>query len=51
MTQKTLTAFWLSLLGGLWMLLSGRFMYGSFIGSMGGSPYGWERHHMLWVVA
>ncbi|EDX83277.1 hypothetical protein S7335_457 [Synechococcus sp. PCC 7335] len=48
MTQKTLTAFWLSLLGGLWMLLSGRFMYGSFTRMPGRSPGGWGHHHMLW---
>lgn len=44
MTQKTLTAFWISLLGGLWMLLSGRFMYGSFMNR----PRGWGHHHLLW---
>ena len=44
MTQKTLTAFWLSLLGGLWMMLSGRLMYGSFTRI----PGGWGRHHMIW---
>ena len=48
MTQRTLTAFWLSLLGGLWMLLSGRFMYGSFTRLPGRSPSGWGHPHMLW---
>lgn len=44
MTSKTLAAFWLSFLGGLWMFLSGRFLYGSFTRM----PAGWGHHHMMW---
>ncbi len=44
MTQKMLTAFWLSLVGGLWMLASGGLMYGRF----NRMPNGWGPHHMMW---
>ncbi|MEL7053580.1 MAG: hypothetical protein AAGM45_17590 [Cyanobacteria bacterium J06588_5] len=44
LTQKTLAGFWLSFLGGLWMFLSGRLVYGSFVRM----PTGWGRHHMMW---
>ncbi len=44
MTQKMLTAFWLSLVGGLWMLASGGLMYGRF----NRMPTGWRPHHMMW---
>ncbi|MEA5463806.1 hypothetical protein [Leptothoe sp. PORK10 BA2] len=44
LTQKTLTAFWLSFLGGLWMFLSCRFLYGNF----SRMPAGLGRHHMMW---
>ncbi|MGB7088271.1 MAG: hypothetical protein WBD47_22130 [Phormidesmis sp.] len=43
-SQKILTAFWLSFLGGLLMLVSSRFMYGRF----SRMPAGWGRHHMVW---
>lgn len=41
---QRLTAFILSLLGGLWMLGSGRMMYGGF----GRMPGGWGAGHMMW---
>lgn len=46
MTQKNLGAFILSLLGGLWMLSSGRVMYGGF----GRMPMNadWGMGHMVW---
>ena len=43
MTQR-LTAFILSLLGGLWMLSSGHMMYGGFRHM----PGSWGRGHMMW---
>lgn len=46
MTQKNLVAFILSLLGGLWMLGSGRMMYGGF-GRMHMNG-GWGAGHMMW---
>ena len=46
MNQRTLVAFMLSLFGGLWMLGSGRMMYGGFRRMpMHGS---WGRGHMMW---
>jgi hypothetical protein len=44
MTQKMLTAFWLSLVGGLWMLVSGGLMYSRFHRMSGG----WGPQHMMW---
>ncbi|MEM9904812.1 MAG: hypothetical protein AAF921_07295 [Cyanobacteria bacterium P01_D01_bin.44] len=46
MTQRSLIAFILSLLGGLWMLTSGRMMYGGF----GRMPIhdGRGMGHMMW---
>lgn len=45
-TPKSSTAFILSLLGGLWMLASGRMMYGGF----GHVPMhsSWGMRHMMW---
>ncbi len=43
MTQKMLTAFWLSLGGGLWMLAAGCLMYGRF----NRMPRGWGPQHMM----
>lgn len=45
MMNRTLTAFWLSILGGLWMMASGRFMYGGFRRMPAAA---WGRHHMMW---
>lgn len=43
-TQKTVTAFWLSFIGGLLMLASGRLMFARF----SRMPAGWRHHHMVW---
>jgi hypothetical protein len=46
MNQKSFIAFILSLLGGLWMLSSGRILYGG----LGRMPLhtGWGMRHMMW---
>lgn len=46
MTTRSLTAFILSLLGGLGMLAHGRRMYGGFGRRMSG--WGGHHHHLLW---
>ena len=46
MTTKSLTAFLLSLLGGLGMLAHGRKLYGGFGRRMSG--WGGHHHHLLW---
>lgn len=43
MTQKMLTAFWLTMLGGLWMLLPSYSMHGNFTRRF----EGWGHHHMM----
>jgi hypothetical protein len=42
MTQKMLMAFWLSLVGGLWMLLSDSYI------RFNRMPTGWGLQHMMW---
>ncbi|MEL6139290.1 MAG: hypothetical protein AAFQ61_01720 [Cyanobacteria bacterium J06626_23] len=42
-TQRPIAPFLLSLLGGLWMLGTGRMMYGRMLGGVGRGT-----HHMMW---